>query len=84
MSNLFSQKEFNKDISAWDVASVTDAMESMFEGFEGFNQSQSCQVGRFISDQYRMNIVFALTKVFNQDLDSRNTYFISDIHAMHV
>ena len=38
MDGLFCWREFNDDISAWDVSSVTD-MSDMFHGAGSFNQN---------------------------------------------
>lgn len=72
MAGLLSRtsylKDFNGDISSWDVSDVTD-MEQMFAGNGSFNQDISnWDVGRVVS----MESMFQNATAFNQDIGRWN------------
>ena len=67
MRNMFQNADvFNKDISSWDVSSVTD-MSWMFDGATAFNGN----IGAWkVSNVTTMDSMFYDAATFNHDLSS--------------
>ena len=65
MSSLLADKNFNVDISQWDVSMVTN-MSSMFGGASSFNQSLSSWN---VSNVRNMSWMFCGAESFNQSLE---------------
>jgi surface protein len=83
MSQLFDAsinsifKDFNGDISMWDVSNVK-SMRDMFNGCEKFN----CDLSKWnVSNVKDMSDMFYGCKKFNQDLDSWN---VSNVKNMDI
>jgi surface protein len=79
MNTLFrSGREFNDDISEWDVSNVTD-MDHMFSGNRHFNQSlNEWDVSKVI----KMSQMFGEAKEFNQPLTAWNVSRVRNMSRM--
>ncbi len=79
MANLFKgAKNFNADISSWDVSNVTD-MLSMFDGASSFNQDIS---NWDVSSVVLMRKMFEGASAFNQDIGSWNVSSVTNMRNM--
>jgi surface protein len=77
MSGMFIEAtSFNKDISAWNVSSVTD-MSGMFGGAISFNQGISSWDVSAVTD---MSEMFSYAILFNQPL---NSWDVSSVYKMN-
>jgi surface protein len=74
---FFCQRNFNEDISRWDVSSVTD-MSGMFVGC-GFNGDLSCWD---VSNVTNMSVMFYEANQFNGDLSRWNVSKVTDMSSM--
>ena len=72
--------DFNDDISAWDVSSVTD-MSGMFAGQASFNR-QIGNWGSNTSNVTDMSWMFMVCTVFNQDLSQWNVSNVTTMEGM--
>jgi surface protein len=78
-SNMFyNAKNFNSDISGWDVSNVTD-MSNMFDFNYAFNADIS---GWDVSNVTNMSAMFASTKMFNADISGWNVSNVTDMSNM--
>ena len=75
MSCLFSDPDFNGDISNWDVSNVTD-MRFMFYGCKSFNQDIS---NWDVSNVKNMSSMFNVCKAFNQDISAWNVSKVTNL-----
>ena len=78
MSNLFSNTNFNGDISGWDVSNVTN-MEFMFYECKSFNQDISTWD---VSKVTNMVGMFYKCKSFNQDISTWDVLNVTDVYNM--
>ena len=81
MRSLFSNtKNFNHDISGWDISKVTD-MSWMFSATEAFNQD----IGDWdTSNVTQARYIFANATSFNQDISKWDTSKITNMERMFV
>ena len=70
--------DFNKDISGWDVSSVTD-MNGMFAGATSFNQDISNWDVSSVTD---MSYMFADNQKFNKDISSWDVSSVTNMSSM--
>ncbi len=79
MAGLFSlNREFNQDISHWDVSAVTN-MRDMFFGAEAFNQDISHWDVSSVTTMFQM---FIFAKAFNQPIGNWNVSSVTDMGSM--
>ncbi len=79
LQNIFSSnKEFNQDISSWDVSSVTN-MSYMFTSLRGFNQDIS---NWDVSNVTDMAWMFGDANAFNQNISNWNVSKVSSTQYM--
>ena len=72
MSYMFSNTQFNQDISSWNVSNV-NLMEGMFYYASQFNNGgQPLNWGNKTSNVNYMSYMFGYATVFNQDISSWN------------
>ena len=75
MSYLFSQTNFNGNISNWDVSNVTN-MSHMFSNCKSFNQDISAWDVSNVTD---MSFMFYRCTTFNQDISK---WDVSNVNKM--
>ena len=73
-------KEFNGDISKWDVSNVED-MSYMFYGCEKFNQNISSWN---VSNVKSMMAMFGIATSFNQDISKWDVSNVEDMSMMFI
>ena len=78
MSRLFINSDFNQDISAWDVSSVTN-MEAIFANTSKFNQPLN---NWNVSNVKNMKYMFNEAKSFNQSLDTWDVSKVTNMSEM--
>ena len=78
LSSLFSNTNFNHDISCWNVSHVT-SMDSMFSYDTAFNQN----IGSWdVSRVTTMNQMFNSASAFNQNISSWNVSSVTNMAYM--
>jgi surface protein len=78
MSSLFTNTEFNDDISNWDVSNVTN-MYNMFSDNNSFNQIISSWTTSKVSNMQQM---FSNATEFNQNLSNWNVSEVLNMYHM--
>ena len=78
MSHLFTDSDFNGDISKWDVSNVTD-MSFMFGSCKSFNQDIS---NWDVSKVITMYSMFDSCESFNQDISKWDVSKVTDMSFM--
>ena len=80
MNELFKDKDFNEDISTWDVSSVRN-MRSMFNNANSFNQDISYWDVSAVQD---IGFMFAGTDSFNQDIGNWDVSGATDMREYFI
>ena len=78
LKKCFANSDFNGDLSAWDVGTITN-MDSLFASCMSFNQDISTWN---VSNVTSMSHIFVRAYVFNQDISSWDVSNVTDMSGM--